>query len=266
MDWTNERYVRVYTRDTAAMLTVAWDELALFWGLLRKVDRSGVLDLEGLGAGALVAHLRCPADVAERALAAWTAAGWVEVSGDMLVIPSHLEAQEALTSDAQRQRRSRELRRARVTGRDEMSHAVTDGHTESHAVTPSLAVPSLILCRPSKLDLVWGFYLQTREKAGLRGSPPVLNEDRKKKIAKRLKTYAPERAKVAIRNLFDPALHWMAGGYTLPELVFRSDAQFEKLENGATRAESVDKCQQQTQTTAWTPEIGAAWRRKHGLS
>ena len=182
MDWQNERYVRIYTRDTTAMLMMAWDELALFWALIRKVDRAGVLDLDGHGAGALVAHLRCPLEEAKRALKAWQEAGWVEVRGDLLLVPSHMPAQEARQSDAQRKRNSREQRRATarldraitsagsvqalapseggdgesVTSRDatpgdrgersrdaqEPERLVTQHHTASREVTPSQAQQS----------------------------------------------------------------------------------------------------------------------------
>ena len=138
MDWENERYVRTYTRDTTAMLMMAWDELSLFWGLLRKVDRAGILDLEGHGAGAIVAHLRCPIDVAERALKAWVQAGWVEIHGDLLIIPCHIEAQEAKTSDAQRQRNSREQRRAKAR----LSHVFTEHQSGERSVTMSDIPPS----------------------------------------------------------------------------------------------------------------------------
>ena len=81
MDWSNERYVRVYTRDTTAMRLMSWDELCPFWELLRKVDRAGVLDLEGHGIKGLAAHLRTPLDVTSRAVSAWVSAGWVELHG-----------------------------------------------------------------------------------------------------------------------------------------------------------------------------------------
>ena len=159
MAWSNERYVRIYTRDTAAMLLIEWDERALFWELLRRVDRAGVLQLDGFGAEGLAAHLRCPADVAARALAAWVRVGLLEDHGDKLLVPSHLDAQEARQSDTERQRASRERRRSTTRT---LSHGVTACHTESRPVTrshgeslqPSLAYPSL--AEPESRESVGG--------------------------------------------------------------------------------------------------------------
>lgn len=41
MNWSDERYVKLYERDT---LTWPWQAKCVFALLLRKVDRSGVLD------------------------------------------------------------------------------------------------------------------------------------------------------------------------------------------------------------------------------
>lgn len=45
MRWEDERYVRVYTRDTVDWQGLSFDAQALFLLLLRKVDRAGLLDL-----------------------------------------------------------------------------------------------------------------------------------------------------------------------------------------------------------------------------
>jgi len=74
--------------------------------------------------------------------------GAVEVTPDALIMPNYIEAQEATSSDKQRQSESRARRRDRamvgppVTERDRSSRGVTPCHDESHRVTPSLAVPS----------------------------------------------------------------------------------------------------------------------------
>ncbi len=43
MDWSNEHYVRVYTRDTRDLLAITWQARALWWEMLRKADQSGVV-------------------------------------------------------------------------------------------------------------------------------------------------------------------------------------------------------------------------------
>lgn len=45
MRWSDERYVRVYTRDSANWLSWPWRARALLPLLLRKVDRAGLLKL-----------------------------------------------------------------------------------------------------------------------------------------------------------------------------------------------------------------------------
>lgn len=157
MDWENERYVRVYTRDTRDMLAIGWQGRALLVELMRKCDRAGCLDIDD--AETLSELLRMPTDVVEPALAKLVSRGVVEVRDGVLVLPNFIEAQEAKQSDRLRQRESRARRRDKarghnvtnrddssqcaVTGRDAMSQAVTGGHSASQPVTPSLAVPSL---------------------------------------------------------------------------------------------------------------------------
>ena len=53
MDWSNERYVRVYTRDTTTWKILSWEARALLQFLIRKVDRSGVVDTGRHGARGL---------------------------------------------------------------------------------------------------------------------------------------------------------------------------------------------------------------------
>ena len=45
MDFPNERYVRLYTRETTTWRLLGWEGQALLPQVLRLVDRSGVLDL-----------------------------------------------------------------------------------------------------------------------------------------------------------------------------------------------------------------------------
>lgn len=146
MDWSNERYVRLYTRDTVDWLALSWQARALFAMLLRKVDRAGVIDLGRHGVKGLAVAVGMPTDVVGPALAELLEDGCIEQHGTRLVMPNFLDAQEAAQSDAQRARESRANRRDRsrvtkpdagVTDRDE---TVTPSHGASHAVTPS--VPS----------------------------------------------------------------------------------------------------------------------------
>lgn len=157
MDWADERYVRLYTRDTADLLAFGWEGRLVWYELLRKADRAGVLD-HGGDIGVVAELLRVPADVFERGIERIVRRGAARLTETAIVIPNYLAAQEAAKSDRLRQQESRAKRRADamaprtgagVTNRDAMpSQAVTNGHDESQAsrnVTPSLAVPSLAI-------------------------------------------------------------------------------------------------------------------------
>lgn len=159
MRWEDERYVRLYTKDTATWKLLCWQAKCLLPLLLRKVDRAGIADIgEDLVEG-VAALVDMPPELVANGLhgdgfkhGLLTREVFV-VHGALLVMPNYIEAQEAKQSDAARQRahreRARDLARAGgvVTKRDE---TVTAGHTASHAVTPSLAVPSRAL--PSRAE------------------------------------------------------------------------------------------------------------------
>jgi hypothetical protein len=150
MRWEDERYVRVYTRDTTDWVALGWEAQSLFLLTMRKVDRAGILDLGRSGVRGLAALVTMPLEVVERALPVLTADGCVVLNGQTLVIPNFIEAQEAKQSDAQRKRESRatarDLAAACVTNRDPPSRTVTGPDAPpavaSESVTPNCAVPS----------------------------------------------------------------------------------------------------------------------------
>lgn len=170
MRWEDERYVRVYTRDTADWLALSFDAQSLFMHLLRKVDRAGILELGRHGKRAVAIAIGHAAlwDRLAPALEELLADGCVQINETRLLIPNYIEAQEARASDKARQREKRERDRARtadepspppppaddpnvterdapsrnVTGSHEKSRGVTRGHAASHDVTPYRAVPS----------------------------------------------------------------------------------------------------------------------------
>lgn len=161
MRWEDERYVRVYTRDTVDWQGLSFDAQALFVLLLRKVDRAGLLDLGKpgkRGVAVAIGHAREWVRL-EPALEELLADGCVRLvdSGTRLLVPNFMAAQEAKASDKSRQQKSRETARDAaalqdVMARDGASHGVTachesgqnvtTGHAASRAVTPSRAVPS----------------------------------------------------------------------------------------------------------------------------
>lgn len=137
MDWSNEHYVRLYTRDTTTWHRLGWDGQCVMAQMLRKFDMAGVIDIDDLEPWeAVVMHVRAPEDMAKRGVEACLRLGVLEHRGSCLVMPNYIEAQEASKSDKQRQRESRERRRAR-TARTEPSQNVTEDEVVSQIVTRS---------------------------------------------------------------------------------------------------------------------------------
>lgn len=158
MRWEDERYVRLYTRDTITWKLLPWQSKAILPLLLRKLDRAGVLELGDEDLEGVAALIEVPWEVVEAGLRGLLKRGVFLHSGKALVMPNFLAAQEVSMSDAQRKREQRERERNRrvsgekpipsgvsqnVTECHEMSQAVTPSHEASQSVTPYLAVPCL---------------------------------------------------------------------------------------------------------------------------
>jgi len=165
MRWEDERYVRLYTRDTVGWLLLSLEAQGLFGLILRKVDRAGILSLGTFGKRAVAVSIGHAnrAKVIEKALDELLVDGCVQIRGEgegqVLLVPNFIEAQEAPQSDAQRQRESRARARDRAAadaalcmgpqltlGRVESAPESRNVTEPSHAVTPChsfLAVPSV---------------------------------------------------------------------------------------------------------------------------
>ncbi len=137
MHWEDERWIKVYTRDTPEWTSLSWEARGIFLLLLRIVDRAGVLNLGRSGQKGLATMLRVPPDALADALSELEAVENVRLEDGRLVIPNHVEAQEARASPKERQAARRERNKAKKG--DGESHAasrgVTHGHAESHDVT-----------------------------------------------------------------------------------------------------------------------------------
>lgn len=154
MRWEDERYIRLYTRDTTDWLALSFDAQALLCLLLRKVDRAGLLPLGRHGKRGVAIAIGHPREWERLAptLEELLADGCVRLTedGGTLLFPNFIAAQETAASDKARQRKSRETAAAVAASqsRDVPSRNVTPchddagaGHAESHDVTPSRAVP-----------------------------------------------------------------------------------------------------------------------------
>lgn len=109
MDWANERYVRLYTRDTDDWLCLSFEAQSLWCLVLRKLDRAGVLETKR-GARGVAALVRGPVDVVERALTELLTDGCLVEHPRGYLAPNFIEAQETSQSDPQRTRESRARR------------------------------------------------------------------------------------------------------------------------------------------------------------
>jgi hypothetical protein len=163
MDWENERYVRFYTRRTAEDLALCWQALALWPHLLAVADLSGYIRIkQGERRLKLLAGLlRFPVDLVQAGMPDLLEDGRIREINAGYFIPNFMDAQEARTSDKERQRKRRQRLRedamaelnGGVTKRDDLSRNVTvsvtasrnvtSGHKTDENVTPSLAEPSL---------------------------------------------------------------------------------------------------------------------------
>jgi hypothetical protein len=160
VNWSEERYVRLYTRTTNDLLAFGPEGRHVWYELLRAADRAGVIDTGG-DLETMPELLRVTPEV-------W-AAGWprilkrgsARVTERAIVLVNYIEANEAKQSDAQRQRESRARRTERTaategtfSSRDVTSDVTprdagdTSGHTRSQSVTPCRAVPDrAVPCR-----------------------------------------------------------------------------------------------------------------------
>ena len=147
MNFDDERFVKIFTRDTVTWKLLGWEGRCVLLMLLRKVDRAGCVDLAS-GIEGLSLLLDLPEEVTERGFAACLRRGCVTQRDDIAVVPNFVRAQDSRQTDRVRQAESRARRRdsglvsqnvtdvARtVTKRDEVSQPVTPSHTESHDVT-----------------------------------------------------------------------------------------------------------------------------------
>jgi hypothetical protein len=109
--WEDERYVRIYTRDTGDMILMGWEARALFYEIIRKADRAGILDLGKAGKACLGNFLHMPQEVVDRLLPILLENEMVVETPTALIVRNYIEAQEAVSTPASRQRYSREYRR-----------------------------------------------------------------------------------------------------------------------------------------------------------
>ena len=157
MDWQDERYVRLYIRDTADWLTWPWQSRALFPLLMRKADRVGRVSMGRSGLAGLAVLVGLPEEVVTVGVTGLVEDGCVLQDETELLIKNFAPAQDIAKTDAQRQRehraaqRSKALESKKLSEKSRESRTVTKVTPVTKHVTPS--VPSLPSVPSSKEDL-----------------------------------------------------------------------------------------------------------------
>jgi hypothetical protein len=149
MDWSNERYVRVYCRDTPSWAILPWEARALWLFLLRRMDRAGTMDLGKHGTKGSAASIGMPVELVEPMLPLLLEDGCLVHEADRLRVPNYIPANETPSSGAERMRAYRERSRARngtednveVAERHQSSRNVTKSDAEKRGVTRRDSVP-----------------------------------------------------------------------------------------------------------------------------
>lgn len=142
MNFEEEDYIRVYTRDTATWNALGWDGQCVLLQTMRKVGRrTGVFEVGTLDpVEALSFALRAPVKTVRVGLERMVSLGVAVVADGKIVLPKFLKAQWARRTDAARKRESRDSQRVLSDGDTdgilrEIVPPVTLGHTESQPVT-----------------------------------------------------------------------------------------------------------------------------------
>ena len=170
LDYSQERYVRLHTRDTPEWLALSWQARGVFALVTRAVDRAGRLPVGKLGLRGVAVALHAPWDEVRPALEELQTDGWIVVEDGCLLVPEHVEREETAAAGSQRMRVFRERRDAGVspslpvTPRNGASPAVTSGDV----LCPS-AVPS-VPCLPSQREIARD---GAREDHAARVNPPT---------------------------------------------------------------------------------------------
>lgn len=117
MDWSDEHYVKWYTRDTATSLLWPWQTVALFPNLLKRCTKIGLVEVRSKDFWAgLSAVVRLPIEVIKPGMEHLIEDGTVELVPNGVFMPKFLEAQEAKKTKAASARDYREKQRALARG------------------------------------------------------------------------------------------------------------------------------------------------------
>lgn len=149
MDFADEHYVKLFTRDTVTWRSWPWQARALLPLLMRKVDNAGFFDVgKREPARSLAIMVELPLEVVAPGLDALLEDGTAELVDGRLLLPNFVDAQESKKTDKAKARdyRNRKKDHARAKASKTQEGTVTARHQASPLVTagdpPALPCPS----------------------------------------------------------------------------------------------------------------------------
>lgn len=181
MDWANERWIRLYTRDTGDWLMWPWQTRALFLFILRKVDRAGMLQLGKGKLSALAAIIGMPSQDVTEWIAPLPEDGCIQIHDGELLIPNYIPAQEVHQTDRARQRASRERARDKFVAANGREPTTMDLQVEAELEAAGLGLssqavtPTVTGCHTPSHEVTLDKTRQEetrREESAREGAPP----------------------------------------------------------------------------------------------
>jgi len=151
MKFSEERWVKLYTRDTMGWKRLSWQARCVLLHAFRKVDRIGAIDIDEEGIAGLAVMLDLPEEVVEVGVSGKNglidrgAATLCEMAGSpVFLLPNFVEAQSAAASGKARMETTRELARDTIArglppkgdARTIARHASDTGDAGLQRVTP----------------------------------------------------------------------------------------------------------------------------------
>src|ERR1044071_3691154 len=142
MDFSDEPYVRKYTRKTLTWKLLGWEGRAVLDAMLGEFDAAGLFAIRGDAAVCISAVTDIPIEVVRTGLARLVETETWVVGARGITWPSYEEAQNGRRSDRLRRRESRRARSAQavtdVTSRHGESRPSVTDVTSGHIASPSL--------------------------------------------------------------------------------------------------------------------------------
>ena len=114
MNWSDERYVKLYVRPTATYRLWPWQTKAIFPWLLARCDGSGLIDVGRHGIQGVAALVEMPLEVVEAGMKTLVEDGTVEAVPRGFLVPKFIEAQEATKTERAKKRDQRERMRSQA--------------------------------------------------------------------------------------------------------------------------------------------------------